>query len=53
LPIILLSAFSEIPERILWLVDEYLMKSELQEGLVRTIEGVLRTKEGQCSRVGA
>ena len=53
LPIILLSAYSELPERILWLVDEYVMKSELQEGLVRTIEGVLRTKEGQCSRVGA
>jgi|ERR1019366_3222624 CheY-like chemotaxis protein len=38
LPIILLSAYSEIPERILWLVDEYVMKSELPEGLVRIIE---------------
>jgi CheY-like chemotaxis protein len=40
LPIILLSAYSEIPERILWLVDEYVMKSELQEGLARTIARV-------------
>jgi two-component system OmpR family response regulator len=38
LPIILLSAYCEIPERILWLVDEYVMKSELPEGLVRIIE---------------
>ncbi len=38
LPIILLSAYSEMPERILWLVDEYLMKSELPEGLVRIVE---------------
>src|SRR5450759_2370915 len=33
LPIILLSAYSEMPERILWLVDEYVMKSELPERL--------------------
>jgi CheY-like chemotaxis protein len=38
LPIILLSAYSELPERILWLVDEYVMKSELPEGLVPIIE---------------
>ena len=38
LPIILLSAYSEMPERILWLVDEYVLKSELPEGLVRIIE---------------
>jgi len=38
LPIILLSAYCEIPERILWLVDEYVMKSELPKGLVRIIE---------------
>jgi len=40
LPIILLSAYSEMPERILWLVDEYVMKSELPERLVRIIERV-------------
>jgi CheY-like chemotaxis protein len=38
LPIILISAYAEVPERILWLVDEYVLKSELPEGLVRTIE---------------
>jgi CheY-like chemotaxis protein len=38
LPIILLSAYAEIPERILWLVDEYVMKSELPERLVPLIE---------------
>ena len=38
LPIILLSAYAEMPQRILWLVDEYLMKSELRERLVPVIE---------------
>jgi CheY-like chemotaxis protein len=38
LPIILLSAYCEMPERILWLVDEYVMKSEVPERLVPIIE---------------
>jgi two-component system response regulator QseB len=38
LPIILLSAYFEMPERILWLVDEFVMKSELAELLVPIIE---------------
>jgi CheY-like chemotaxis protein len=38
LPIILLSAYSEMPERILWLVDEYVMKSELPERLVPIVD---------------
>jgi CheY-like chemotaxis protein len=38
LPIILLSAYSEMPERILWLVDEYVMKSELPERLLLLLE---------------
>jgi CheY-like chemotaxis protein len=38
LPIILLSAYGEMPERILWLVDEYVMKSDLPGGLVRVVE---------------
>jgi two-component SAPR family response regulator len=42
LPIILLSAYSEMPERILWLVDEYVMKSELPERLVPVIERACR-----------
>jgi CheY-like chemotaxis protein len=42
LPIILLSAYSETPERILWLVDEYVMKSELPERLVPIIERAMQ-----------
>ena len=38
LPIILLSAYSEMPERILWLVDDYMMKSEPPDRLVPIIE---------------
>jgi CheY-like chemotaxis protein len=38
LPIILLSAYCEMPERILGLVDEYVMKSELPERLLPIIE---------------
>ena len=38
LPIVLLSAYSEMPERILWLVDEYVMKSELSEQLLPIVE---------------
>jgi CheY-like chemotaxis protein len=38
LPIILLSAYSEMPERIIWLVDEYVMKGELPGRLVPIIE---------------
>ncbi|MFI5113574.1 MAG: response regulator [Terriglobales bacterium] len=42
LPIILLSAYSEMPERILWLVDEYVMKSELPERLLPIIARVFQ-----------
>ena len=42
LPLILLSAYCDMPERILWLVDEYLMKSELPERLVWVIERAMR-----------
>jgi CheY-like chemotaxis protein len=44
LPIVLLSAYSEIPERILWLVDEYVMRSELPAGLVQLMERAIRAK---------
>ncbi len=37
-PIILLSAYSEMSERVLWLVDEYVMKSAPLEELVGIIE---------------
>jgi two-component system, NtrC family, response regulator HydG len=42
IPIILLSAYSEMPERIMWLVDEYVMKSELSERLLPTIQRATR-----------
>ena len=41
-PIILLSAFSDMSERILWLVDEYVMRSEAAEQLPEIIERVIR-----------
>jgi DNA-binding response OmpR family regulator len=41
-PIVLLSAYSELPERVLWLVDEYVMKSEPLDRIVQTIERVIR-----------
>lgn len=39
-PIILLSAYSDMPERILWLVDKYVLRSEPLERLAQAIEGV-------------
>jgi CheY-like chemotaxis protein len=42
LPIILLSAYCEMPERILWLVDDYVMKSEMPERLIPIIERAQR-----------
>jgi hypothetical protein len=45
-----------MPERILWLVDEYVMKSELPERLVPIIERAYRlapSSDGQCQRSGA
>ena len=54
LPIILLSAYSEMPERILWLVDEYVMKSELPERLVPIIERACRraSQSGEARQRG-
>ncbi len=49
-PIILLSAYSELPERILWVVDEYVMKSELPERLVPVIERVHKFAPGSDER---
>ena len=53
-PIVLLSAYSEIPGRLLWLIDEYVMKSEPLEGLVQVIERVIRaSEERQTSESGS
>ena len=51
LPIILLSAYSEMPERILWLVDDYVMKSELPERLVPIIERAHRLAQSSKQRL--
>jgi CheY-like chemotaxis protein len=53
LPIILLSAYCEMPERILWLVDDYVMKSELPERLLTIIERVHKPLDERCQRSGA
>ena len=39
-PIIMLLANTDIPERVLWLVDEYVMNSELPGGLPRAVQRV-------------
>jgi DNA-binding NtrC family response regulator len=57
LPIILLSAYCEMPERILWLVDDYVMKSEMPARLIPIIERAHRlgphSDEPQRSRQAA
>jgi CheY-like chemotaxis protein len=45
LPIILLSGHSEMPERVLWLVDAYVMRSEMSERLIGIIEGATHPRE--------
>jgi CheY-like chemotaxis protein len=50
IPIVLLSAYFEMPEPILWLVDAYVMKSELPEELVRVIEKVTRPTNTEAVR---
>ena len=49
-PIILLSAYSDLPERILWLVDEYLMRGEPVERLVQILDRLTRAREKQAPR---
>lgn len=39
--IVLLSAYSDLPERILWLVDEYVMRSEPPERWMQVVERVI------------
>jgi hypothetical protein len=53
LPIILLSAYSEMPEGILWLGDDYVMKSELLERLLPIVERAHRRSDERCQRSGA
>ena len=53
IPIILVSAYACTPERILWLVDECVMKSELSERLIPTIEQVTRRSQERASTQSA
>ena len=41
-PVILLSAYSDMPERSLWLVDDYVMKSDPVERVVDAVHRVRR-----------
>jgi CheY-like chemotaxis protein len=50
IPIVLVSAYFQMPERILWLVDAYIMKSEVPEGLVRVLEKVTRPTNPEAVR---
>lgn len=52
-PIVLLSSYSELPERILWLVDEYVRKSEPLDGLVQVIERVTGSAKAKSRTVAA
>jgi len=52
-PIVLLSAYSELPERILWLVDEYAMRSEPVERLLQVIGRVTRSGEAHRAAAGS
>ena len=48
-PIVLLSAYSDMPERILWLVDEYVVRSEPPERLAQIIQEVTRSTQRLAS----
>lgn len=48
-PIILLSAYSDVPERVLWLVDDYVMRSEPVERLAQVIGKVTRSAQKLAS----
>ncbi len=52
-PIVLLSAYSELPDRVLWLVDEYVMKSEPLDGLVQVIERVIGSAMAGEARIAS
>jgi CheY-like chemotaxis protein len=53
LPIILLSGYVEIPERVLWLADEYVLKSAPLEELGYVIERVYQTSNCRKERHAA
>ncbi len=46
-PVILLSAYADLPERVLWLVDDYLMRSEPMELVLQLVQRMVR-RAGQA-----
>lgn len=52
-PIVLMSAYSEVPERVLWLVDEYVMRSEPADSLLRVIARVVSLSVARRAVVAA
>ena len=52
-PIVLMSAYSEVPERVLWLVDEYVMRSEPTDSLLRVIARVVSLSVAKRAVVAA
>ena len=51
--VILLSAYSDVPERVLWLVDDYVMRSEPLDGLLHVIERVTGSAAAKSARAAA
>ena len=51
--VILLSAYSDVPERVLWLVDDYVMRSEPLDGLLHVIERVTAPATAKSARAAA
>jgi DNA-binding response OmpR family regulator len=49
-PVVLLLTYSEVPERVLWLVDEYVMRSEPVDGLLRVIKRVTTSALAKAAR---
>lgn len=41
-PVVLLSAYADMPERSLWLVDDYVLRSDPPERLAEVVERVMR-----------
>ena len=52
-PIVLMSAYSEVPERVLWLVDEYVMRGEPADSLLRVIARVVSLSAAKRAVVAA
>jgi CheY-like chemotaxis protein len=51
-PVILLSAYSDVPERLLWLVDEYVMRSDPPERVVQLV-GTVKGGAGKAQTSAA